>query len=578
MDKQSFVWKVAGAAGEGIMTTGLLFSKICARHGLYVFDYPEYPSLIKGGHNTYQVHASKTPVYSQKSTVDLLVALNKDALKLHQDELTEDTFIFYDQEDDKIDIAKYNLKAKTINLPMVKLAKEAGAEKVMSNNVALGASICFFGLDLGVLDQLIANIFADKKPEVISLNKRCATAGYNFLKTQTQPPPQVVKDEAVRLFTMTGNEAIALGALAGGLQFYTSYPMTPSSSILHVLAEKAKDTKIVVKHAEDEIGAVNMALGASFAGTRSMTGTSGGGFCYMVEALGLSGIAELPLVIVESMRPGPALGMPTWTAQGDIKFIISASHDEFPRFVLAPGDAKEAFDLSRKAMELAEKYQTPVILCSDKYLSESRYSLKFESPVFENTRFGFTASPVPDQTGFYPRYEENDTGISQRSTPGQTDGIHITNSYEHDIYGFSTEDPHVRKSQQDKRFKKLVKMALEIPPQFWDGEPGSKITFISFGSTKGPLCQARNLLKTEGIPTNMLNLSWLTPFPQKQVEEAIKSSQNIVVVEENSQGQLASLITQETGIKIKNRLNRYDGRPFYPEEIVDFVKNFKGET
>src|SRR3989344_727119 len=531
MDKESFVWKVAGAAGEGIMTTGLLLSKTCARHGLYIFDYTEYPSLIRGGHNTYQVHASKTPIYAQRSTVDLLIALNEEGIKFHQEELTENSLLIYDSKQSKTEIAKYNLKAETIDLPMIDLAKEAGGKEVMANNVALGASIYLLGLDSVILNQIIADVFGDKGEGVVSLNQKAAQAGYNFAKSQAKSLT-LTKQEANHL-TMTGNEAIALGALAGGLQFYVAYPMSPSSSILHFLAEKAPQAKIVVKHAEDEISAANMALGASFAGARVMVGTSGGGFCYMVEALGLAGIAEVPIVFVEAMRPGSALGLPTWTAQGDLQFVISASHGEFPRFVLAPGDAQEAFELSRRAQELAEKFQTPVIILSDKYLSESRHYLKLEAEEFNNTRFGFAQNPKADQTGFYPRYALNDTGVSSRTIPGTKDGAHITNSYTHNQYGLSDEEPEARKNQLEKIFKKVEMMKTEIPEQHWEKESNAEITFISFGSTKMPLRQAKEDLKKEGITISVLNLSWLWPFPSEQVKKAIENSKNVVVAEGN---------------------------------------------
>lgn len=570
--EQDFVWKVAGAAGEGIMTTGLLLSKTIARHGWYIFDYTEYPSLIRGGHNTYQVHARNTPVHSQKSTVDILVAINIDGLDLHKDELTPNSIVLYDKEDDKIAIENYHLTAKAIDLPMVKLAQGFGGKEVMGNNVALGASVYLLGLDLAILDQVIADVFADKGPEVIAANQKAAQTGYNYLASQTAPLLAITKQDQ-KLLTMTGNEAVALGALAGGLQFYAAYPMTPSSSILHFLAEKAKDAKIIVKHAEDEISAVNMALGASFAGARSMVGTSGGGFCYMVEALGLSGIAELPLVLFEGMRPGPALGLPTWTAQGDLKFVLNAANGEFPRFVLAPGDALEAFDLARRAQELAEKHQVPVILLSDKYLAESRHSLKLDVTIFNNSRLGFDPTPKLDGSGFYPRYLADSSGITSRTIPGTNLGAYVANSYTHDKYGLSSEEPDIRKSQTDKLFQKFEKMKLEIPQQFWEAEPNSQITFISFGSTKGPLREARHQLKDQKIPSNMLNLSWLWPFPRDQVKQAVKSSPDVVVVEGNSQGQLADLIAQETGIIVENRLNRYDGRPFYPEDTVEYIRN-----
>lgn len=570
MDPQNFVWKVAGAAGEGIMTTGLLFSKVCARHGLKIFDYTEYPSLIRGGHNTYQVHAGHNMVNTHENKTNLLIALNKEGVEFHMDELNENSMVLFDRENDKIEIEKYNLRAKSIDLPMVKLAKEAGGKEVMANNVTLGASIYLLGLDLSVLDQLIADIFGDKGEEIINMNQLSAKAGYDYVRGKSSPLFSVGRKDQ-NFLTMTGNEAIALGAIAGGLQFYCAYPMTPSSSILTYLAEKAKDANIIVKHAEDEISVVNMALGASFTGVRAMVGTSGGGFCYMTEALGLSGVAELPLVVILAMRPGPALGLPTWTEQGDLSFALSASNGEFPRFVLAPGDAQEAFELSKKAQELAEKYQIPIVLISDKYMSESRQTLSLDKEVFENKRMGIDIQPKADENGFYPRYKLSETGISDRTLPGTVDGIYVADSYSHNDYGLSTEESNHRKAEVENRFKKLGLMKQEIPPQFWEIEQGAQITLISFGSTKGSLVRAKFELTNKKIPINILNLSWIWPFPLEQVKKAIESAKNVVVVEGNIQGQLANLITQETGKVIKNRLNRYDGRPFEWQDIVSYI-------
>jgi len=571
MGKQEFVWKVAGAAGEGIMTIGLLFSKTCMRHGLLIFDYTEYSSLIRGGHNTYQVHAGKDRIYTIESNVDILVALNKDAIIRHTDELKSDSVVIYDGENKNVDVKKVKLSAKIQDLPMVRLAKEAGGTEVMANNVALGASVFLAGLKLEILDDVIADVFGDKGEEVIDLNKKAAKAGYDYLKNKTQQLLTVNKEER-QLLSMTGNEAIALGAIAGGLQFFVAYPMTPSSSILHYLAVNASVAKIVVKHAEDEISAANMAIGASFAGARAMVATSGGGFCYMVEALGLSGVAEVPIVFVEVMRPGPALGLPTWTEQGDLKFVLSASHGEFPRFVFAPGDAQEAFEISRTAQELAEKYQVPVIILSDKYLSESRFTINLKTSVFANKRWRFNTKPKVDESGFYPRYKPDEDGISNRTIPGDREGNYVSNSYVHNAYGLSSEESEDRRAQNDKLFKKFEKMKLEVPQQSWDVEPGAKITLIAFGSTKGVLMKAQNVLRAKNIPVNILNLSWIWPFPKEQVNQAIKSSDTVIVVEGNKTGQLADLIAQETGIIIKNRLNRYDGRPFDYAEIGTYVE------
>lgn len=569
-------WKVGGSAGEGIMTTGLIFSKTISRHGLKVFDYTEYPSLITGGHNTYQVYASQDQASSQYQKLDVLVALDKPTLDLHRDELAENTLVIYDAEDDKVKIEEHQLSVKNFNLPMVRLAQESGGSRLMANNVALGASMFLFGLDLNILNGVIKDIFGRKGDEVVSQNQNAAKAGYDFMQTNfKQPLLTFAKTEGKNYLTMTGNEAISMGAIAGGLQLYAAYPMTPSSSILHILAAKAKEADIVVKHAEDEIGVINMALGASFAGVRSMVGTSGGGFCYMSEALGLSGVAELPLVVVESMRPGPALGMPTWTAQGDIQFIITASQDEFPRFVLAPSDAKETFELTRLALNLSEKYQTVTILAVDKLLSESRFTMELEKTEFNNTRYGFEEAPQLDPVGFYPRYQDsadNKDGISKRTVPGQAKGFYIANSYEHDKFGFGTEEGWVRVEQVNKRAKKFESMKSEILPQYFE-DNGGAMTLVSYGSTKGAVVAARQLLEQEGIQVNILNLSWIWPFPLQQVKEVLGKQIPFAVVEGNSTGQLGKIITMETGIDVEHRLLKYDGRPFYPYEIVQFVKN-----
>lgn len=571
MAKQSFTFKVAGAAGEGIMSTGLLFSKTAARSGFFIFDYTEYPSLITGGHNTYQVHFCANPIYCQSSKTNILLALNSDSLKIHHQELSAESIVIYDSETIKTPIEEFKIPAITLDIPMAKLAIESGGKELMSNNVGFGAAAYLAGFDLSVVNLIVSEVFAGKEQAIIDTDLKAAAAGFNFAKEKIPKKLTEKLPNQEPKTTMSGNEAVALGAIAGGLMFYAAYPMTPSSTILHYLAKNATKTGIVVKHAEDEISVINMAIGASFAGARAMVGTSGGGFCYMTEALGLAGITELPLVVFLGQRPGPALGLPTWSDQGDLKFAISAGNGEFPRFLLAPSDAKEAFELTRKAQILAETFQTPVIILSDKYLAESRYDLSFETETFSNSRFGFEINPKPDQTGLFPRYKA-DSAVSLRTIPGVAGGVYVANADEHDHYGLSAEEADTRIEQVNKRNKKMETMAMEIPQQYWQEEPNPEVTFISFGSTKGPILEAREALSQEGHPTSHLNLSWLWPFPKDQVKKVIDTSKNIVVVEGNSQGQLASLIAQETGFIAKNRLNRYDGRPFYPEDIANFVK------
>lgn len=571
--ENSLNWKVGGAAGEGIMTTGLIFSKVVSRHGWQVFDYTEYPSLITGGHNTYQVYAQAASATSQVKWLDVLVAMDKNTLGLHNDELSDQSVILYDSQDDKIRIEDFTgLKGRKIDLPMVSLAQQAGGTRLMANNVALGASIYLFGLDLGVLDLVIADIFGRKGEEVVKDNQAAAKAGYDFMQANFGPALMAVsKIDNKNYLTMTGNEAASLGAIAGGLQFYAAYPMTPSSSILHTLAAKAPVADIVVKHAEDEIGVINMALGAAFAGVRAACGSSGGGFAYMTEALGFAGVAELPLVVFESMRPGPALGMPTWTAQGDLQFILTASQDEFPRFVLTPGDAEEAFHLTRLAFDLAEKYQTLAMVVLDKHISESRYTMTLDSTEFRNERHGFDPAPALDGVGFYPRYQMTETGIHPRSVPGQANGCYIANSYEHDKYGFATEEGWVRVEQMDKRNQKFEQMKSEVLPPYWENNQG-ELTLVGFGSTKGALVAGRELLDKEGIKVNILNVGWLWPFPTQAITDLLGQGTPFAIVEGNSTGQFANILRQETGLTTTHHLRKYDGRPFYPHEVVEFVK------
>lgn len=573
MSKSALNWKITGAAGEGIKSTGLLFSKACLRFGLYTFDYTDYPSLIRGGHNTYQVKAANNKVYSQEKDLDILIALNKNGLNLHKDELTKDSLIIADLKDLGIDPKEVDLPGQVYSVPLFSLAKEVAGERLMGNSVALGVSIWLFQLDLEVLNSVITDIFSTKGKDITNQNIKAAKAGYDYAQKNIKAIESInlSKEKQIDNISLTGNEALSLGAVAGGLKAYIAYPMTPSSSILHILAGWAEEVNILVKHAEDEIGVINMALGSSFAGVRVAVGTSGGGFTYMTEALGLSGIAELPIVIFEAQRPGPALGMPTWTAQADLLFTTFASQDEFPRIVLAPGDIKEAFELSKLAFEMAEKYQIPIIVLSDKHLSESGQSTHFDETKFSQKQVSIDPSPKTDDTGFYPRYKDTDSGISLRSIPGQQSGFHIANSYEADDHGITSEESEVRIIQMKKRMRKIDTMQKDIPQQYYNGSDKPEITFIGWGSTKLALVAGVEQLREQGIDAAVFNLSWLWPFPSQQVTNIIEKSSNVVIVEGNYMNQLALLIRQQTGIEIYHKRSRYDGRPFYPYQIVQFA-------
>jgi 2-oxoglutarate ferredoxin oxidoreductase subunit alpha len=571
-------WKIAGEAGYGIKSIGLMFSKICTRGGLHIFDYSEYPSLIRGGHNTYQVNVGSDEKFSPKISVNLLVALDQLTIDLHKDELEEGGGLIYDNEDKKIDVSKINTKKYNLfPIPLTKLAETAGGKKVMRNSVALGASVGLISYDFELLKGMIKDEFKRKGDDIVDLNIKIAEAGYNYVKDNFDVekfPFKLKPIDGPKRMVLTANEAIALGAIVAGCKFMSAYPMTPFTSILHYLTANAERHNILVKQTEDEISAITMALGASFAGVRAMTGTSGGGFSLMVEALGLSGITETPIVIAEVMRPGPATGLPTWTEQADLRFLIHAAQGEFPRIIIAPGDAQEAFYATQHAFNLAEKYQMPVFILSDKFMSESYKSEEFfDTDNLEIERGAMVSDAELKKIKDFKRYKFTDTGISPRSIPGQPGGMHNANSDEHDEFGFSSEDAVNRARMVEKRAMKLLEAEKELPDPVLYGPKDADLTLIAWGSTKGPIIEAMKLCELENQKVNFLHIAYVFPFPADKVKEAIEKAKNIVLIENNSTAQLGSLIREFTGEEIENKLLKYSGRQFYPHEIHGYISD-----
>lgn len=596
--KTSFQIKIGGCAGEGIKISGLILGRALTRLGYSIFAYNEYPSLIRGGHNAYQIHASVDKVFSQVKKIDILIALNQETIKLHQSELSSDSLTLYDPGEFKLpkghgpEYAEGKLIGQYIPIKLIELAKKCGGKPIMANMVSLGAALAFLNLPLTTLKEVIAKTFAGKPKEITDLNQKATEEGKKFIKDNNLTSRHAIASPDLRLkskrMVLTGNEAISLGAIAGGLQFFSAYPMTPATSILHYLAGKSKQTGILVKHVEDEVSAINMAVGAGFTGVRSMTATSGGGLCLMAEGISLAGISETPVVIVNAMRPGPGLGMPTWTAQGDLQFVLHIGHDEFPRVVFAPGDAQEAFYLTKTALVLAEKYQLPVFILTDKYLSESDFSPELFASIHQNQRFGFLSKIKNKLNNPFKRYQFTKNGVSSRSLPGQAGGIHGCNSYEHDELGYTTEESNNRSMMMDKRMKKLALIKSEMPEQPIFGDDKAKTSLISWGSNKGPILETLKTLNAKDAKTererreiksrnlsagrqetlNYLHLNCLWPFPKEQVKKFIQSAEKTICLECNSTGQLASLIKEQTGLEVE-KLLKYNGRPFFPEEIIE---------
>lgn len=567
--RQNLSWKIGGEAGFGIKSAGMMLAKIFMKTGYETFDYTEYPSLIRGGHNTYQVMIDINEVNSVTYSVDILVALNKETIDKHLGELSRGAVVIYDQE--KIKNIRPRDGVDFLPINMTSLANQAGGE-LMRNVVAIGATLAILSQPRNVGDQVIKENFASKGPEVIKNNLQALALGYKEAKKVFHEKficslPPVRKNNNILI---AGNEALALGALASGLNFYAGYPMTPSSTILQYLASVAEKTGVVVRHAEDEISVINMALGAAHVGARAMVGTSGGGFALMVEALGLAGITETPLVLVDAQRPGPATGLPTWTEQSDLQFILHAAPGDFPRIILAPGDTSESFALGAEAMNLAEIYQTPVIILMDKFLSEGSSTVpEFSTHKLKIKRGKLLTPQQLKNLKNFERYKAVGDGISARTLPGMVNGLFIANSDEHDAYGYTAEGAENRLAQMDKRSAKLKTFIKVMPQPLIHGNPKAKKTVVIWGSTKGVVLDAYHSLSSrQQSKIKILQLQYIWPLATDFVSNTLKKSKNILLIENNSNAQLGQLIAQETGVIIKNRLLKYDGRPFYREEII----------
>ncbi len=572
MEKNRLTWKIGGKAGEGIMATGIIFAQSCSRGGLHVFDITEYPSLIKGGHNTLQVRVEDREIFSQLKGVSVLIALNKESIFMHKDELSPGGGIIYDSAD-IIDRKEIRDDIRLYPVPFSNIIKEIGAQTIMKNNVALGASIALIDYDFDIVAGVIGDTFKRKGDKIITENTNAAKAGYDYIKKNFPNDFNYMlgKIGTRGRMLLTGNDAICIGAIKAGCKFYAAYPMTPASSLLHFMAAQERRFSIVVKHTEDEISAINMAIGAGFAGVRSMCGTSGGGFCLMSEGYGLAGMLEVPIVVILAMRPGPSTGMPTWSEQGDFKFALNASQGDFPRPVLVPGDVEECFHMTAEAFNIAEKYQTPVIVLTDKNLAESHKTTeKFDISRINIDR-GIYASQEEltssSEKTFFKRYKFTGSGISPRTLPGMKKGIYTATSDEHDEEGNISELSDNRIKMMQKRQRKMDSLAKELKQPELVGRSDADVTIITVGSSKGPVQEGIMMLGKNGISVNYLQIRYLNPFPAEKVAQVIDSSRKTVVVENNFTGQLADIIKEKTGKNVNKKILKYDGRPFYPEEI-----------
>ncbi len=568
---------IGGAAGDGLDKTGDTLAKTVSRSGLYVYAYNSYQSIIRGGHIWLRLRLSQEKVASHGDRLNALIALNQDSLERHAPEVEAGGVLLFNADKLRCNVSLRE-NVLVVALPVGELTKPLGRiQPVMQNTVALGALLFLLGLDFKVTAGVLHDTFAHKGQAVIEQNLALARTGYEYARERLAPLGCQWKFSGQRRPFITGNEAFALGAVAAGCKFYSAYPMSPASAILHWMAAHAERCGIVVKQGEDELAVVNMAIGAGFTGVRAMCATSGGGFALMTEAIGQAAMIEAPVVVVEVQRGGPSTGIPTKTEQGDLNQVYGASHGDFPRIIIAPTDTRDCFHTAVEAFNLAEKYQLPVIIISDLLLSEHLETIEPEDlPAAVPIERGELVTEWNGENGKYKRYALTPSGVSPRALPGTANTLHVAASDEHDEEGILISDeftnPAVRRKMAEKRMKKLALALRELPAPRLEGPPDAEVTLIGWGSTRGVIGEAVQQLAAAGVRANQLHFKYLLPFHCREASEILARCQRTICIEGNATGQFARHLRAETGYSVHEQILRYDGEPFEPGQIAEQVR------
>jgi 2-oxoglutarate ferredoxin oxidoreductase subunit alpha len=557
---------LCGEAGQGIKTVEQILTQVLKQSGYNVFSTKEYMSRIRGGANSTEIRVSSNRVSSFVNRIDILIPLSKGAIKHLEKRITHGTLIFGEKEDFEKECIPP--ECEIIDIPFSKIASEIGG-KIYANIIAVGLVAGLLKVDRPIIDRYLEKRFSSKDKDVIQKNIEASKRGYEIgsdllnshgIQIEVRKSSQV-KDEIL----LSGVEAVALGALAGGCNFISSYPMSPSTGVLMFLAQHSKEFDIIAEQAEDEISAINMAIGAWYAGARGMVTTSGGGFALMAEGLSLAGMLETPVVIHLGQRPGPATGLPTRTEQADLQFVLHAGHGEFPRILFAPGKIEDAFYLSQKAFNLADKYQIPVFILTDQYLLDSYYNI----PSLELSNIQIERHIM--KTGQeYKRYRVTENGISPRGIPGFGEGLVSVDSDEHDEEGHITEDLNLRTKMVNKRLKKLELIKEEIVPSELYGSKNYKILIVGWGSTYHVVKEAMEKLGRDDV--SFLHFKQVYPLPL-DIADYLHKAQETIIIENNATSQLGRLIKLFTGFEIQKKILKYNGLPFHVEEVVEHLKN-----
>lgn len=590
MIKNNMTIKIGGEAGQGMDTSGAGFARALVRAGLHVFVNQDFMSRIRGGYNFSQLRIGDKPVYAPDNSVALVLAFNQEAVDKHFDEIVPGGAIIHDASL-KVDVARLAEKrvqsfAFPFEAKALEIGRPAGMDpkkaKLMLNTAALGVTAAITEFPFERIAEIIMQNFGKKKGSAIA-EANLTIARWAFDEA-SQYAPQfqwklVPAEKPVNRMILNGNQSIGLGAIAAGCKFISAYPMTPATTIIEFMTAQSKRFNLVTKQTEDELAAILYAIGAAQAGVRAMTATSGGGFSLMVEALGMAGMTETPLVVVDSQRPGPSTGMPTRTGQGDLLFLLHASQDEFPRIVIAPGGVESCYADTARAFNLAEKYQCPVLILTEGYQAFASRSvgveeMPFEDFVVERGKLLTDAELDRLQPGEYKRYAITDDGISPRAIPGHPNAVYTSTSDEHTESGrIEDEDPANRIVQHEKRMRKIETMKKEMRMPEWYGPKNASVTLMGWGATRYAIREAVDLLNAGGVKANALHFIDIYPLDEARLERELAKAQHLIDVEGNYTAQLAQVVRMYIGRAVDDKVLRYDGRPFTGAEIANAVKS-----
>jgi len=570
---------IAGAAGDGLDRTGETLARTAARLGLHLYTYNSYQSLIRGGHTWLRLRLSEEKVDNHGDHLNVLIALNQDSLERHAAEVEPGGAILFNVAKFKCDPSLVPEGVSLVPLPVPKLIESLGKlPPVMQNVVALGALLRLIGFDIEVMVETLSETFRKKGTEIIAQNVGALRAGYDFAASESPSLGCEWSFTRKRRPVVTGNLMIALGAVAAGCKFYSAYPMSPASFILHWLAAHSEQCGVLVKQAEDELAVVNLAIGAGHAGVRAMCATSGGGFALMTEAIGMAGMIETPVVIVNVQRGGPSTGIPTKTEQGDLNQAVGASQGDYPRVIIAPRDAIDCYNTAIESFNLAEAFQLPVIIISDLLLGEHRSTIDLDSisPDVPIERGEWVTELPAQSSDGYKRYALTASGISPRARPGRDGLIHVSATDDHDEQGALISDEHtnaaIRRKMHEKRMRKMESVRARLKAPVLEGADNAEVTLIGWGSTWSVIQEAAAALTNQGLATNQLHFKYIHPFHEVEAKNILQSCKRTIVVENNFTGQFARHLRAETGFNVDHVITRYDGEPFEPAYITRRVK------